>query len=69
MNDAPDTAQRDYRDTVFLPATGFPMRGDLPKKEPAILARWQESDLWTRMRRAALRERAAAYRHGAQQDP
>ena len=51
MNDAPDTAQRDYRDTVFLPATGFPMRGDLPKKEPAILARWQESDLWTRMRR------------------
>ena len=25
---------RDYRDTVFLPATPFPMRGDLPKREP-----------------------------------
>ena len=25
---------RDYRDTVFLPETPFPMRGGLPKKEP-----------------------------------
>ena len=41
MNDAPtDPAQRDYRDTVFLPQTSFPMRGDLPKREPQILARW-----------------------------
>ena len=36
----------DYRDTVFLPATSFPMRGDLPRKEPRILARWAERDLW-----------------------
>ncbi|HEY0418731.1 MAG TPA: isoleucine--tRNA ligase, partial [Acetobacteraceae bacterium] len=40
----------DYRDTVFLPATSFPMRGDLPKKEPAILARWKAMDLWGRLR-------------------
>jgi isoleucyl-tRNA synthetase len=45
---------RDYRDTVFLPATSFPMRGDLPKKEPAILKRWQEEKLWDRLRAASL---------------
>jgi len=43
----------DYRDTVFLPATPFPMRGDLPKKEPAILARWQAMGLFERLRAAA----------------
>ncbi len=53
MNDAPTTDPRDYRDTVFLPRTGFPMRGDLPKKEPAILARWEAMDLWRKMREAA----------------
>jgi isoleucyl-tRNA synthetase len=42
--------ERDYRDTVFLPATAFPMRGDLPKKEPAILARWARMGLWERLR-------------------
>ncbi len=46
MNDS----ARDYRDTVFLPKTNFPMRGDLPKKEPAILARWEAMDLWGRLR-------------------
>jgi isoleucyl-tRNA synthetase len=40
----------DYRDTVFLPATPFPMRGDLPKREPEILARWQQIGLWERLR-------------------
>ncbi len=47
MNDAPSDPQRDYRDTVFLPQTGFPMRGDLPKREPQILARWEKMDLWS----------------------
>jgi isoleucyl-tRNA synthetase len=50
MNDAPTEPQRDYRDTVFLPQTGFPMRGDLPKREPQILARWEAMDLWSRLR-------------------
>ncbi|MCQ8242379.1 isoleucine--tRNA ligase [Rhizosaccharibacter radicis] len=35
----------DYRNSVFLPQTPFPMRGDLPKREPAILERWAASDL------------------------
>ena len=36
----------DYRPTVFLPKTDFPMRGDLPKREPLMLARWTEMDLY-----------------------
>ncbi len=43
----------DYRDTVFLPSTPFPMRGDLPKREPDILARWDRMGLWQRLRSAA----------------
>jgi isoleucyl-tRNA synthetase len=53
MNDAPTEAERDYRDTVFLPQTGFPMRGDLPKKEPQILARWDAQDMWAKLRAAS----------------
>ena len=43
----------DYRPTVFLPKTDFPMRGDLPKREPVILARWAEIDLYQRLREGA----------------
>ncbi len=49
MNDAPDTA-RDYRGTVILPKTDFPMRGDLPKREPDWLARWEKQGLWEKLR-------------------
>ncbi len=44
---------RDYRDTVFLPATEFPMRGDLPKREPTLLERWDRLDMYRRLRRSA----------------
>jgi isoleucyl-tRNA synthetase len=47
------TEPRDYRDTVFLPTTSFPMRGDLPKQEPKILARWDALDVWGRQRAAS----------------
>jgi isoleucyl-tRNA synthetase len=43
----------DYRPTVFLPKTDFPMRGDLPNREPATLARWQQMDLYRRLRETA----------------
>ncbi|GGC29344.1 isoleucine--tRNA ligase [Novosphingobium marinum] len=46
------TDERDYRDTVFLPKTDFPMKAGLPQKEPGILARWQEQDLYRRIRDA-----------------
>ncbi len=42
-----------YRDTVFLPKTEFPMRGGLPQKEPEILAKWQEMDLYGKIREAS----------------
>jgi isoleucyl-tRNA synthetase len=41
----------DYRNTVFLPRTDFPMRGDLPKREPQLLARWERIRLWEQQRR------------------
>ena len=49
-----ETTARDYRDTVFLPTTAFPMRGDLPKREPTILARWNAQDIWGKLRAASL---------------
>jgi len=41
----PAAEQRDYRDTVFLPKTDFPMKAGLPQKEPQILAKWIEGNL------------------------
>ncbi len=46
------TEQRDYRDTVFLPKTLFPMKAGLPQKEPGILARWQAEDIYRQLRDA-----------------
>ncbi|MDP6388439.1 MAG: isoleucine--tRNA ligase, partial [Alphaproteobacteria bacterium] len=43
----------DYKDTVFLPKTEFPMKAGLPKREPEILQRWAEIDLWGRLRAAS----------------
>ncbi|HVJ38504.1 MAG TPA: isoleucine--tRNA ligase [Stenotrophomonas sp.] len=41
---------QDYKATLQLPATEFPMRGDLPKREPGILARWEDEGLYARLR-------------------
>jgi isoleucyl-tRNA synthetase len=43
----------DYKSTIFLPRTDFPMRGNLPQREPDMLARWQAIDLYKRQREAA----------------
>ncbi len=40
----------DYRDTVFLPTTDFPMKAGLPVKEMEILERWEKIDLYRRLR-------------------
>lgn len=50
MNDKPENPARDYRETLFLPKTGFPMKAGLPQKEPEILKRWQALDLFARLR-------------------
>ncbi|HEY5364690.1 MAG TPA: isoleucine--tRNA ligase [Aestuariivirga sp.] len=39
-----------YRETVFLPKTDFPMKAGLPQKEPEILKRWADMDLYKRLR-------------------
>ncbi|SFP89367.1 isoleucine--tRNA ligase [Sphingomonas rubra] len=41
----------DYKDTVFLPKTDFPMKAGLAAKEPAILERWARIGLYDRLRR------------------
>ncbi|WP_409311254.1 isoleucine--tRNA ligase [Pectobacterium sp. B1J-3] len=42
----------DYKTTLNLPETGFPMRGDLAKREPDMLKRWYEQDLYGIIRNA-----------------
>jgi isoleucyl-tRNA synthetase len=44
--------ERDYRSTVFLPKTDFPMKAGLPQKEPGILARWLGEDIYGQTRAA-----------------
>ncbi|ATF75242.1 isoleucine--tRNA ligase [Pasteurella multocida] len=43
----------DYKNTLNLPETGFPMRGDLAKREPNMLKSWYEKDLYQKIRHAS----------------
>ena len=44
MMDAPsNAAKKDYKTTLNLPDTPFPMRGDLAKREPGWIKQWQDS--------------------------
>ena len=43
----------DYRTTLNLPDTAFPMRGDLPKREPGWVQQWQQTQLYKRIREKA----------------
>ena len=51
MTDATDPT-RDWRDTVFLPKTDFPMKAGLAAKEPAILNKLQEASRQAKARRS-----------------
>ncbi|QHP75347.1 isoleucine--tRNA ligase [Proteus vulgaris] len=42
----------DYKNTLNLPETGFPMRGDLAKREPEMLSRWYKEGLYQAIRQA-----------------
>ena len=44
---------RDWSATLFLPKTEFPMKAGLPQREPQLLERWDEMDLYERLREAA----------------
>ena len=42
-----DTTEKiDYSKTLYLPQTDFPMRAGLPEKEPLLVKRWQDMDLY-----------------------
>ena len=50
----PASPKPDYRSTLNLPDTPFPMRGDLPKREPAWVKEWEEKRLYRKLRYARL---------------
>ncbi|RYG39272.1 MAG: isoleucine--tRNA ligase [Burkholderiales bacterium] len=50
MTDKADKQDNPYKATILLPETAFPMRGDLPKREPDTLARWEAQGLYAQLR-------------------
>jgi len=50
MNDQTADKPADYRATLNLPDTPFPMRGDLPKREPGWVKEWEDQGLYKRLR-------------------
>ncbi|MBL8263088.1 MAG: isoleucine--tRNA ligase [Xanthomonadaceae bacterium] len=48
-----DQDSQRYKTTIHLPATDFPMRGDLPKREPVALKRWEDENLYAQVRKHA----------------
>jgi isoleucyl-tRNA synthetase len=55
------TTGRDYRETVFLPETDFPMRAGLPKAEPEMLKKWEEAGLYHAVRTARQKAKAPLF--------
>ncbi|RUU47595.1 isoleucine--tRNA ligase, partial [Mesorhizobium sp. M6A.T.Ca.TU.002.02.2.1] len=56
MTDTPTTdavETIDYSKTLYLPQTDFPMRAGLPEKEPLLVKRWQDMDLYRKLRENA----------------
>ncbi|MGV1761319.1 isoleucine--tRNA ligase [Rhizobium sp. A22-96] len=51
MTDTPE--KMDYSKTLYLPETDFPMRAGLPQKEPELVNRWNEMDLYKKLRASA----------------
>ena len=47
-----NTVKTDYSKTLNLPDTAFPMRGDLPKREPQWVAEWEAKGTYQRLRDA-----------------
>ena len=43
----------DYKDTLNLPKTGFPMKANLAQKEPETLEKWEQIDIYKKIRQAS----------------
>jgi isoleucyl-tRNA synthetase len=52
MSESNTPAATDYRATLNLPDTPFPMRGDLPRREPGWVKQWNEGGLYRQLRDA-----------------
>ncbi|MCF6329315.1 MAG: class I tRNA ligase family protein, partial [Henriciella sp.] len=61
MADTDTKPGNEYKDTLFLPTTEFPMRGGLPKAEPEWIKRWDAMDLYGQMRSDAKARGAEPY--------
>lgn len=59
-----DENKRDYRDTISLPKTDFPMRAGLPQREPEWLERWKSQDLYQKLREDARGREKFTYHDG-----
>ena len=53
LNDMPDDTKTDWKSTLNLADTPFPMRGDLAKREPGWVREWQERNVYGAIRRAS----------------
>ncbi|MER9430011.1 isoleucine--tRNA ligase [Mesorhizobium sp. M0408] len=53
MTDTETAETIDYSKTLYLPQTDFPMRAGLPEKEPLLVKRWQDMDLYRKLREDA----------------
>ena len=51
--ETPNDTAPNYKDTLNLPKTDFPMRAGLPKREPDWLARWEKIGVYDRLREAS----------------
>lgn len=50
MGNRKDGTAQDYSNTLMLPKTGFPMRAQLPQREPEFIERWQQQRLYEQLR-------------------
>ena len=79
--DSIDPFRMNYKDTLHLPKTDFPMKADLVSREPVRLKRWEAEDVYAQIqearkgapalraaRRPALCQRRCPHRHRAEQD-
>ena len=51
----------DYSSTLNLPKTDFPMRGNLPQREPEILAKWQDMDIYHQVEEKIAGSQSSSY--------
>ncbi len=54
----------DYKHTINLPATDFPMKADLARREPDLLKHWEERDIYGKLRKIAKGRPAFAFHDG-----